>query len=330
MKKIIVFSHKEKELASEKIIFISALAGGYMSYLVQNIFSFSVVVIAVLFFLFPAFVVTFLEETKELSPFAKKLLHRFHFITKIIYKRQLYTKLSLSIVFLFGLFFLLQVYRNWESDTFYKRGNDLTDSGYVGEGFNNFVYAIDLNPTEPLYRAELGFSAAAVAVSRGEQALAKAEEKDASAAAELQASAEEVEKIANEQTEQALLSSPHNTSIWRTAIRTYYQLSSLDAKYLDKTVETLDRTITLAPTDPKLYFNKALVLASQQKLDLAIQALQETVNLKPNYKEALVTLADFYFENNENQKAIQTAKRVLELSPDDIEAKKQLEKFTES
>lgn len=328
IKKIILLTHREKGIATETIIFIAALVAGYVTYLVQNIFGFSVVIIAVFFFMFPALVFAFTNEAKELSPAFLKSLHPLHFIPGFIYKRNIYRQTALAIVILFGSFFLLRVYQNWEADTYYKRGNDLTDSGYVGEGFNNFVYAIELNQTEPLYRAELGFAAAAVAISRAEQALEKVEEKDATAAAELKSDADDVEQIAVDQTEEALRLSPNNTSIWRTAIRTYYQLSTLDPKYIDKTLETIDKTISLAPTDPKLYFNKALVLATQEKLPEAIKELQTTLELKPNYKEALMSLADFYFENNQKEESIQTLERVLQLDPNDTEAKLKLEQYT--
>ena len=84
--------------------------------------------------------------------------------------------------------------------------------------------------------------------------------------------------------------SPKNISFWRTAVRTYYELSSVDKKYTDRTIKALDIAINLAPTDPKLYYNKALILETQGKKDEEIQNLMQALILKPNYLEAKTTL----------------------------------------
>lgn len=296
-----------------------AVLAGYVSYLIQNIFGFSVVIIAVYFFLFPALVFVFAEKVKEPQKELIKMLAVLSPITKNIYKRNAYQKAALTTVVIAGLWILLGVYSNWEADTYYKRGNDLTDSGYVGEGFNNFVQAIDLHPTEPLYRAELGFAAAASAVSRYESATESAEE--ASEAAKIQ-------KIAVGQTELALKISPKNTSLWRTAIRTYYQLSSVDPSFNEKTLEVLDKTIALAPTDPKLVFNKGLILASQNRLPEAIETLKKAVQLKPDYRDAIVTLADFYYRNKQKEEALGLIDELLEKAPKDQDLLQRKEQFS--
>ncbi len=298
---------------AQKLLVLSLLSG-YVSYLVQNIFGFSVVMIALLFFLFPALAVISTESAAEPSA---SFLKMFSFINPLIgqiYKRQLYTKMSIILVIIFGIIFTSKIYQNWEADAYYKKGNDFVDSGYVGEGFNTFVEAIDLNGSEPLYRSEIGFAAAASAVSHFEV--------DATEAAR-------IKNIAVTQTEKGLEISPKNTSLWRTAIRTYYQLSSIDPAFEQKTVETIDRTISLAPTDPKLYFNKGLILAAQKKMPEAIIALEQAIKLKPNYLDTMLMLSDFYYEEDQKDKAINLVQEVIKQSPNNEEAIKKLDKFNE-
>jgi O-antigen ligase/tetratricopeptide (TPR) repeat protein len=317
--RFILKKHSE-ENTHQKLLYI-ALFAGYCSFLVQNIFGFSVVFIAVLFFLYPAFAFVFANQLQDPQKDLLKLLSSIKPAVRLIYKRTAYTKIAIIVVIIFGASYLMKVYSNWEADTYYKLGNDLTDSGYVGEGFNNFITAIDLHPTEPLYRAEIGFAAAASAVSRYENATESGDPEEASDSARIKQTAET-------QTELALAMSPKNTSIWRTAIRTYYQLSSIDPIYKDKTIEILDKTIALAPTDPKLVFNKGLILASQNKLPEAIETLKKAVELKPDYRDAIVTLADFYFKNNQKSEALGLIDELLEKSPEDEDLLQRKEQFS--
>ncbi len=137
------------------------------------------------------------------------------------------------------------------------------------------VVATDLNRKEPFYRSELAYAAAASAAALNET--------DATLSASLK-------DEALLQLNATLHQSPNNVSFWRSAIRTYFELATLDNKYLDKTLQTLDYTISLAPTDPKLYYNKALVLESADRKVEAIQSLQTALKLKPNYTEAQAAL----------------------------------------
>ncbi len=68
--------------------------------------------------------------------------------------------------------------------------------------------------------------------------------------------------------------------------------SSACKTYLPKTLQTLDLAINLAPTDPKLFYNKALILDSMDRKDEELQVLQQAIKLKPNYLEALAQLKE--------------------------------------
>lgn len=257
------------KLTNDQRILTAGLLGAYISYLIYNFFLFSVVIIAVFFFLFPAMVFITSGTLKSSGRFAD--------IANYVFRRGFYVTAAKALVIFFGLFLLYSILQIWYADTLFSKGQKASDSGNPGRAYNYLTLASQINKSEPFYRSELGFSAA--------QASIALEESDATLSAKLkdQAVAE---------TENVLNNHPKNVSFLRTAIRTYFELSSLDEKYLDKTIQSLDSAITLAPTDPKLYYHKALVLQALDKNEESVKFFEQAVKLKPNYAEALAGLKE--------------------------------------
>lgn len=250
------------------LILAPALLAAYVSYLIYNFFLFSVVIIAVFFYLFPAIAFIATESVKP-----SKLPQIFNWI----YQRPLYTKVTQGIVIFSTLYLLYSVFQLWYADTLFAKGERASEAGNPGRAYNLIIAATELNKGEPFYKSELGFVAAQAAVALADSdATLSASLKDEAAA----------------QTNEALKISPKNVSFLRTAVRTYFELSLIDKSYIDKTIQTLDLAIKLAPTDPKLYYNKALVLDSLDKRDEEIKALQQAIKLKPNYLEAHAQLEE--------------------------------------
>ena len=258
----ILWCIKKKPITSNHLLVTSLLAS-YVSYLIYNFFLFSVVIITLLFYLFPALVFVATESTKvyrlQVSVFSW------------IYRRPLYTKVAKGIVIFSTLYLLYSIFQLWLSDTLFNKGQRASELGNPGRAYNLLSSAVELNKGEPFYRSELAFSAA--------QAASALLETDATLSAALK-------DEAVIQMDQVLKNSPKNVSFWRSAIRTYFELASLDKIYTDKTLAALERAIQLARTDPKLYYNKALILDSEGKKEESIQVLQKTLELKPNYLEA--------------------------------------------
>lgn len=317
--KKILFDHKITHLQK---LFIAAIVASLVMYHIQNFFGFSVVMIALFFFVFPAMAVLLGENTlhtmvipQPVKGIALSLLHR------SVFRKPSFTKVTVIILILLTVIVLMVLRRLWVADTLYKNGSEYADAGYPIRAYPYLYGAVVLNPGEPLYRSDLGFAAAGAAVTAIQQ-------KEASKGAE----------FANEsilETEKALAQSPYNVSLWRTAIRTYYQLSAIDPQFDEETIRVMDRTIALAPTDAKLYYNKGLILnqmesdpekTSQRKKD-AISAMEKAIELKPNYREARLSLGDFYFELGEKEKAIEQANIVLQQIPNDPDALERLEKY---
>jgi putative inorganic carbon (hco3(-)) transporter len=341
--KYIVYRKKDPQYTTYNILY-TCLLSGYTAYLIQNFFGFSVVMIALLFFLFPAFAFVSGNETssfklanffkisfvKDLLKFRLKvtgnivlntLIITFELILLII----LFISLSnfLFMLLLFFLFlaflpekfylpqiatgavilvFLWHLLTFWTADTFYKNGNDYADSGNAGRAYNLLTDAVDINPFEPLYRSDLGYAASLASVALSDR--------DATTSANLKDEAQD-------QTQEALRLSPKNLSLLRTGIRTYYELATIDTAYQQKTLEILDQTHKLAPTDPKILYNKGLVLSQFGQTKEATEALKQAISLKPNYRDAYFTLGTLEEDLKDNSAAISAYQHALQIQPDD-------------
>ncbi len=259
----------KKILGSKPNILVIALLASYISYLIYNFFLFSVVIIAIFFYLFPALVFVATESTTGFRVSGLGF--------SFIYRRPFYTQAAKVIVVLLTLYLLYSVVKIWTADTLFNQGQKASDLGNPGKAYNLISSALELNSSEPFYKSELAFSAA--------QASAALKQTDATLSAALK-------DEAILQISQVLKNSPKNVSFWRTAIRTYFELASLDNKYLDVTLNAVNQAINLAPTDPKLYYNKALILDSEGKKDEEIKTLEQALKLKPDYLEAQAQLKE--------------------------------------
>ncbi len=262
--KYYVSNIKKKIHNTNYILLTTVLLASYVSYLVYNFFLFSVVIITIFFYLFPALAFVVSGSTNPV----KKLT---------FYLNPLFARIVKGLVILITFYLLFSIYKLWFADTIFNQGEKASDAGNPGKAYNLFSLATDLNNGEPFYRSELAYSAAAAASAL--------KETDATLSAALK-------DEALNQLNTTLKMSPNNVSFWRTAVRTYFELSNLDKKYTGSTLAALDEAIKLAPTDPKLFYNKALILESEGKKEESIKNLQTALKLKPNYLEAKASLEE--------------------------------------
>ncbi|MBI4038070.1 O-antigen ligase family protein [Candidatus Daviesbacteria bacterium] len=299
----IIFALKKLKKQNINPLLLISLLASYLSYLVQNFFGFSVVIIALFFYLFPAIIFVASDSTRSLK--FPKILH-------LIYRRPFYTRVAQLMIILSTLYLLFSILKLWYADSLFAQGERNSEVGNPGRAYNFLTAAASINPHEPFYRSELAYAAAASALALNDI--------DASLSATLKNQA-----IA--QTEAVLNSNPKNISFWRTAIRTYFELSALDKDYTQKTIEALNTAINLAPSDPKLYYNKAVILGQIDEGGEAIKVLQKAIEQKPNYRDAYYALALFQFDAEEKEKAVETMKKVLQISPSDPEALEKLKEW---
>jgi len=284
-------------LVRDDNLLITTILATYISYLVQNFFGFSVVIIAIFFYLFPA--IAFVA-TDSVKPWRLPQL-----LTSILYRHPFYTNLSYGFIVLSIFYILYSIFQFWVADTYFAKGEHQNELGNPGAAYNYISDAVKLNKYEPFYKSELGYVAASSALAL--------KDTDATLSAELK---DESIKLTGE----VLSSNPKNVSFWRTSVRTYFELSEIEDKYVQKTLDSLDVAISLAPTDPKLLYNKAVILGQLDKTSEAISALQRAIELKPNYVDAYFALSLFQFDSKQTELAVKTMNRVLEISPSNPEA----------
>ncbi len=298
-------SLKEKSHNTYYLI-LATLVAGYVSYLVQNFFLFSVVNVALLFYLFPAFAFVFLQVTKPLSE--KNPVYKFlGNILSLINKSSISKNVVRVLVIIITAVSLVSLYNLWEADTFYKKGSDYNDLNNPGRAYTYLIQAVKLNQKEPLYLSELGNAAASSSIALAQE--------DSTTSAELKDDAQFF-------TDLALSISPVNTTINRTAIRTYFSLALLDPTLQEKTIEIIDKSIALSPTDPKLFHNKGIILSQFDRMKEATASLNQAINMKPNYRDARLSLADLYIKNNQKDLAQSEIEAVLKMIPGDPDALK--------
>lgn len=267
--------------------------------------------IALFFFLFPAWAFVLAEDTKPAV-----LPQSWHWLPQLVnrtlFKKALYQKAAQFILIIIALSLLFNLVKLWVADTFSKRGNDFAQVGNAGQAYNTLSLAVSLNPAEPTFRSDLAFAAASAALALSQE--------NASTSARLT-------QEADTQAQQSVNLSPRNVSVVREAVRTYYQLSLIDPKYEQSVLQMIDKAISLAPTDAKLYYNKALMVLQNGRTQEAINQLVFATRLKPNYLEAHSSLATVYEQEGLTEQAIKEWETILTLIPGDAEATKKLEEL---
>lgn len=307
---------KAKKDESDRPLWLAAIMAAYVSYLVQNFFGFSVVVIATYFYLFPAIALVSMGQTKDLGIRSGWLYRVSQSVSRMLSKRRKLGKIvrivSISAVVIMSVNYCLLVARLWYADTLYAKGSNLTDVGRPLLGYDKLLMASVFNPDEPLYRIDLGYAAAASAAALlGDSA---------SDSAELVG---KLVKIAVAETDQVLAEYPNNVSNYRSAVRTYYELSSIDPKYINQVLATFDHAISLAPTDPKLYFNKGLIQHQIGDKE-AVKTIEQAINLKPNYRDAYISLATILIADKQKDEARGWLNRALKYFPSDKEIQEKM------
>ena len=241
--------------------YASPLLLGFVSILITNYFGFSVVNIALFFFLFPAIFLSSSEKTK-------------------IYSRKINLDGTFWIMLIGvgAIWLLLGVLRMWKADLAYTAGrSNLTEN----------LNAIKLNPREPLYYAQLGNIQSLVAT----QIIApQIDQLTASTPAVQRENANsylrQIITDAEKNISIAVSMNKYNLNLLKTKARTELILGTLDPKYNMEAAQTLLKITELSPTDATNFFNIGILYSQINKIDEAKMAFQKAIDLKPDYQAA--------------------------------------------
>ena len=254
---------KNKRKQEKEAFFLLALVSGLSTVLITNFFGFSVVVISLWFFLFPAFA-NLLFKNKEKEGKEKELSSK--------------QTLGLAVVGILTLLFVYQIYAYWQADYHLSQGLGSEQAGLYEESLEHLEQAISLRGNEALYHDKLGLTLANLAWVADKQGDNQAREK----------AIEEAIEASN----LALGLSPYQLNYYRDRARMFFILSQIDLVYLEESLSTMIAAIELAPTDAKLYYNAGLMFASLGEEETSQEYLKRALELKPNYDRAQQFIKD--------------------------------------
>lgn len=299
----ILNSKSQKELGQLEIrsirnFLLPALFSGFLSIAATNFFGFSVVPVQLLFFLFPAFAVS-LETYSENNPEKSKIASP--------------SKWQIILIIFAILYFIFYIFKYWRADTYFSSGEKLNKAGYYDQAFNSLQQAIKLRSFEPIYHDELAWSATNLAALTKDQGATLSGQ---------------FAELSLKESDRALKTSPYNLNFWKTRAKIGFKLAALEPRYYQVALQALLRGTELAPTDPKIRYNLALVYLTLGQNELATKTLEETIQLKPNYEDPRYALALIYEQAGEKQKAREQLEYILNhINPASQKAKEKLESF---
>lgn len=240
------------------ILHASFLAG-FASILVTNFFGFSVVNVAILFFLFPAM--------------AFALEHRTKNIEQRGYQRLTIRQGALMAFVLIAMFYVLsRIAGLWQADVAFAKAEKYKVDALYPYAIRYAEQALDLRPDEPLYYDKLAQSASYFAIeaegaNQHEAALATAQ-------------------VSDEASSYAVTLSPYNLTLLKSRATILTRLATIDPKYLNASLPVREKAVSLAPTDPKVNYDLGVLYSRLGQNEQARKILEKTVMLKSDYEDA--------------------------------------------
>lgn len=251
----------------EHLVLYSGIFGGWVSILITNFFGFSVVIVQLFFFLFPALLSVRLHKGDQPQDFSIHIA---------------LPKLYLWAFGFLGIMVVIRIASFWFADTLYATGYRMNRTGQYITANEYIERAIKLNPGEPTYHDEL-------ASAKSTLSLLAYEQQNATLSAQLALEAVRAN-------EKAVSISPENVNFWKTRTKIYYSFSAINPDTNDEAIAALLQAARLSPNDPKIYYNLAILYGRIQENEKAVEILKKAIDLKPNYRDAYNGLYVFYIE----------------------------------
>ena len=269
----------------------------YVSYLIQNVFGFSVVILSIFFFLSHGmfFLISKGGDLKERVLLSEKY---FQFA-----KSESLKNLTYGLTLILSLSLVLLSFNFWVADYYFAKGISGATGGQV---YNNLQNAVRLRPYEPLYLSELAVVEATLSTDIEDQDFSLQLEEDSQL-----------------HIDRALDISPNNLGIWRNNLRVLFELAKINEKYIPAAISTAEKTVELAPTDAKLHYNLALFYLLDEtpdSINKSNETLIKVLDLRTKYNEARQQLAKNYVSQGKKKQAKEHLEYILEKDPGDIKA----------
>lgn len=238
----------------------TALLGGWLTILVTNFWGFSVVIIQLFLFLFPAMAIVLNSELES----KRAGEHELHGI-------QIF---GILVACSSTLLLLYSIGKYWYADVLFARGTNAIrsysatqDPQYIVSAYQSHFESSKANSGEPAILSEFGLSASYLALAMRENATASSQ------------LAYQADKASLE----AVDISPFHPNYYKNRARVMIILSELDPKYLEYAKEALLAAQKISPTDPRIPYNLGLI--TKEKF-----YFQKALDLKPDFEDAKIKL----------------------------------------
>lgn len=275
---------KRKNL-SQKELLIAAFVASYIAILITNFLGFSVVIINIFFYLFPAFVFFYAGMINFEKGYTLSLTKN------DIYTLNLGQKVAVGALLLVSLFLVNYLITFWNSDRNYYFGYNYDRAQDYQKAYPFLLKAITQTPNEPVFKDEFAYNTAVL----GAAILAQSQGQQEKNQQNITIGKQLIETGVNA-TNQVTTEHPNNIVFWKTKVRIYYTLAQVDTSYYTQALNAIKTSATLAPTDPDVYYNLGVLAGQTGDAKSAVTALQKTIALKPDYKggQAYYALGIFY------------------------------------
>ncbi len=121
---------------------------------------------------------------------------------------------------------------------------------------------------------------------------------------------------------------PNNVNYFKTRTRVFYSLSQIDPKYNQDALDAIIMASKLAPTDPKIHYNLAILYGRSGQTEMALKTLQETIKLKPDYRDPYYALALLEKDSGQAEAAKKNLEFILKnIDKNDAQAKQKLQEW---
>jgi putative inorganic carbon (HCO3(-)) transporter len=264
-----------------------ALLAGYGALAVSNFLGFSTVAVALLFFLWPALleITTKDPALTEISTNSAKKKQEELEIT-------LDGKTMLSVIIgVVGLFLFSWVYGMRQNDIQLAYSKKLAANGQAVAAYQTLDALTRKAPRQAEYWEQQGQILAQLAVSASSLG-------DATTAANL--TSEAVYAL-----DAATQANPVHLNIWKSRARGFIWLGSIESTYLQEAIASLQRAHELAPTDPKILYNLALLYENVGEDEKADESYRQTLELRSIYEQARKSYAEFLTRTDRSQEALE-------------------------
>ncbi len=299
----------KKVITNQKDNFISlAILIGIINLSISNFFGFSTVTVNLLMFVF--FGISMVLNTKIESKNSQKSSMN----TKSSKDLSAEQYFFISILIITALIILIKIYNYWDADRLFYIGKTKFKEGNYLVGVQKQLEATQKSPHESLFYDNLSDNYAKLAVELinvGDATAATAVIDESIKASDL-----------------ALENNNRHLNFYKTRSRVFVTLGQIDERYLIEAQNTLDMSIKLAPTDPKLVYTQGVIDLSLGKIESGTRLIEKAIELKPNYEKARWKAAEIYENNDQIPKALEQLNYILEnISPNDEKTKEKISKL---